>query len=49
MHYEKEFKGRDLKRVFKPYASIQNRILIDYKRFRDAILLKLKGTKVEST
>lgn len=42
MHYEKELKNRDLKTLFKPFASIQNRILIDYKKLRDHILLKIK-------
>jgi len=31
--------------MFKPYASIQNKILIDYKRFRDDILKGIKALK----
>ena len=31
--------------MFKPYASIQNKILIDYKRFRDDILQGIKALK----
>ena len=42
MHYEKELGDRDIKKLFKPFASIQNRILIDYKKLRDHILLKIK-------
>ena len=38
MHYEKELGNKDLKKLFKPFASIQNRILIDYKKLRDHIL-----------
>jgi len=30
--------NRDLKDIFRPYASIQNKILIDYKKFRDFLL-----------
>jgi hypothetical protein len=42
MHYEKELGDKDIKKLFKPFASIQNRILIDYKKLRDHILVKLK-------
>lgn len=35
MHYAQELGNRELKSVFKKFASIQNRILIDYKRLRD--------------
>ena len=38
MHYEEELGAKDLKKLFKPFASIQNRILIDYKKLRDHIL-----------
>jgi len=33
--YRKELTDKNLKNLFKPYASIQNKILIDYKKFRD--------------
>lgn len=42
MHYEDDLKTKDLKTFFKPFASLQNRILIDYKRFRDYLLQKIK-------
>jgi len=42
MHYEKELGDKDIKKLFKPFASIQNRILIDYKKLRDHILVKIK-------
>ena len=42
MHYEKELSNRDIMTLFKPFASIQNRILIDYKKLRDHIMKRLK-------
>ena len=36
--YKKELSDKNLKIIFKPYASIQNKILIDYKKFRDWLL-----------
>lgn len=42
LNYKEELSTKNLKQMFKPYASIQNKILIDYKRFRDYILGKLK-------
>lgn len=38
LNYKKELGDKNLKNLFKPYASIQNKILIDYKRFRDFLL-----------
>eukprot|EP00347_Sterkiella_histriomuscorum_P012608 403367915 len=43
--YKAELADKNLKAMFKPYASIQNKILIDYKKFRDYILEKLKLMK----
>ncbi len=40
--YKKELTDKNLKEIFKPFASIQNRILIDYKKFRDYLLKALK-------
>mmetsp|Transcript_12643 Transcript_12643/g.12451 ORF Transcript_12643/g.12451 Transcript_12643/m.12451 type:complete len:268 (+) Transcript_12643:762-1565(+) len=42
MHYEKELKTKDLKTFFKVFASLQNRILIDYKKVRDYLLKKVE-------
>jgi len=42
MHYETELGSKDLKFLFKPFASLQNRILIDYKKLRDHIIAKLR-------
>ncbi len=40
--YKEELKDRDLKPMLKKYASIQNRILIDYKQFRDTLVKAVK-------
>jgi hypothetical protein len=42
INYKEELGNRDLKALLRPYASIQNRILIDYKSFRDNIIKHLK-------
>jgi hypothetical protein len=36
--YKNDLVDRDLIPLLKPYASIQNRILIDYKKWRDSII-----------
>ena len=46
MHYDKELGSRELKPVFKKFASIQNRILIDYKRMRDHLTRKVQELQV---
>lgn len=43
IYYKKELTDKNLKEIFKPFASIQNRILIDYKKFRDFLLGKIKA------
>ncbi|CDW71437.1 ef-hand calcium-binding domain-containing protein 6 [Stylonychia lemnae] len=47
--YKKELGDKNLKSMFKPFASIQNKILIDYKRFRDHILNRFSKYKQEET
>lgn len=42
IHYKQELGNKDLKPILKKYASIQNRILIDYKGFRDSVVEQLK-------
>lgn len=42
LHYEKELGQREIKQVFKKFASIQNRILIDYKKVRDYFTKKVQ-------
>ena len=52
IYYEEELTGKDIKNIFKPFASIQNRILIDYKKFRDHLMAKTKpvaGARKESS
>lgn len=58
MHYEKEFGDKDLKTYFRKFASMQNRILIDYKKVRDFLVketaklernLDLNKTQVEGS
>jgi len=41
LHYP-ILKDKNLKKLFKPFASIQNRILIDYKSFRKDLIDKIK-------
>lgn len=41
INYEEELASRDLKPVFKRFASLQNRVLIDYKRVRDHFAAKV--------
>lgn len=36
--YKKDLLDKNLKNIFRPFASIQNKILIDYKKFRDFLL-----------
>jgi Ca2+-binding EF-hand superfamily protein len=47
INYKKELTDKNLKEIFKPFASIQNRILIDYKKFRDFLLNKIKAHNQE--
>ena len=48
--YPNEFQDKDLKRLFRKFASIQNTILIDYKKLRDFLVHELKrNNKIEGT
>ena len=38
IQYKEELGDRDLTKIMKKYASIQNRVLVDYKKFRDSIV-----------
>jgi hypothetical protein len=42
-----ELKDKDLMPIFSPYASIQNKILIDYKKFRDYLLKGINDNKLK--
>ena len=47
LSYAKELTGFNLKFIFRKYASIQNKILIDYRTFRDDIIKGLKQVSNE--
>lgn len=49
MHYAIELGNRELKTVFKKFASIQNRILIDYKRLRDYLAKRVSDIQDANT
>jgi Ca2+-binding EF-hand superfamily protein len=36
--YPEDLKNKDTKPLMRKYASIQNRVLVDYKKFRESIL-----------
>lgn len=40
--YEDELEGRDLSELYEPYCSIQNKILVDYRGFRENLHKKIK-------
>ena len=40
-HLPTELSNRSLKPLFKPFASIQNRILIDYKKWKETLRQRL--------
>jgi len=42
-----QLKSRNLKNLLRPFASIANNILVDYKRFRDQIISSLKTHKAD--
>ena len=44
--YEQELEGKDLTELYEPFCSIQNKILVDYKGFRDTIISKLREIEV---
>lgn len=37
--YKLQLSDKNLKPLFRPFSSIQNKILIDYKKFRDYLML----------
>ncbi|CDW74423.1 ef-hand calcium-binding domain-containing protein 6 [Stylonychia lemnae] len=43
--YPEQFGDKDLKRLFRTFSSIQNTILIDYKKLRDFLLQKINESK----
>jgi hypothetical protein len=45
LNYEEELASRDLKPFFKKFASLQNRVLIDYKKVRDHLAAKVNEAR----
>jgi hypothetical protein len=45
LQYPKEFRNKDLTSITSKFESIQNKILIDYKKFRDWVLLGIDNCK----
>jgi hypothetical protein len=45
LNYKKELANKDLRLIMRKYASIQNRVLVDYKQFRDSLLQQLTEIK----
>jgi Ca2+-binding EF-hand superfamily protein len=43
LKYPEHFENKDLIPIIKKFSSIQNRILIDYKGFRDWVRLSVKN------
>ena len=43
--YKDELADKDLKPLIKPFCCISNKILVDYKKFRDYILQEFKELK----
>ena len=37
LHYKNQLANYSLKQIFRSFASIQNKVLIDYKQFRDFV------------
>jgi len=44
--YPNELEGKDLSELYEPFCSSQNKILIDYKGFRDMMRTKMKDTEI---
>ena len=40
--YPNELDGKDLSEIYEPFCSSQNKILIDYKGFRDMVRTKMR-------
>jgi hypothetical protein len=42
LNYKEELANKDTRLIMRKYASIQNRVLVDYKKFRDSIISQIK-------
>jgi hypothetical protein len=38
LNYQQELQNKDTRLIMRKYASIQNRVLVDYKKFRESIM-----------
>ena len=47
IHYKKDLIDKNLMPIFSPYSSIQNKILIDYKKFRDFLIKGINDNKLK--
>jgi hypothetical protein len=45
LNYKEELGNKDTRLIMRKYASIQNRVLVDYKKFRDSLMAQLKVLK----
>ena len=45
--YEEELEGRDLSALYEPYIHIHNKILINYKTFRDALMPRVNALEAQ--
>jgi hypothetical protein len=41
--YEEQLEGRDLSQLYEPFCSVANKILIDYKAFKESIATKMRS------
>ena len=44
-HYPEELKEKHIYDILKPFEVIANKILIEYKKFREWLVLELKGSQ----
>ena len=45
--YEEELEGRDMQPLYEPFIHIQNKILINYKNFREDYRTKLNAAEAK--
>ena len=41
--FEEQLEGKDLSQLYEPYCSVANKILIDYKAFKESITTKMRN------
>jgi Ca2+-binding EF-hand superfamily protein len=47
-HYQKELEGKTLNKILRPFGSIQNKQLIDYKKFNFHLLHNIKSREIQN-